>query len=163
MSECVTRSHTTRTKRSCSLLSSGRSVSWRHCEALDVSDEVDNPLVALGRIVCPALLDDPWPAGVAAGAGRPAGCAAGPAPAAAGGVGVLGSRTHRAGHGTIQPPASRAMIAGMGKAQDPGPGSRVDNPQDVEITGDLPMSLTTFVGRERELDEIGRASCRERV
>jgi predicted ATPase/DNA-binding CsgD family transcriptional regulator len=50
--------------------------------------------------------------------------------------------------------ASRAMIAGMGKAQDPGPGSRVDNPQDVEVTGDLPMSLTTFVGRERELDEL---------
>ena len=46
------------------------------------------------------------------------------------------------------------MIVGMGKAQDPGPGSRVDNPQDVEVTGDLPMSLTTFVGRERELDEL---------
>jgi predicted ATPase/DNA-binding CsgD family transcriptional regulator len=46
------------------------------------------------------------------------------------------------------------MIAGMGKAQPPGPGSRVDNPQDVEVTGDLPMSLTTFVGRERELDEL---------
>ena len=46
------------------------------------------------------------------------------------------------------------MIAGMGKAHDPGPGSRVDNPQDVEVTGDLPMSLTTFVGRERELDEL---------
>src|SRR5690242_19001049 len=43
---------------------------------------------------------------------------------------------------------------GMGKAQPPGPGSRVDNPQDVEVTGDLPMSLTTFVGRERELDEL---------
>jgi hypothetical protein len=48
----------------------------------------------------------------------------------------------------------RAMIAGMGKAQPPGPDSRVDNPQDVEVTGDLPMSLTTFVGRERELDEL---------
>jgi predicted ATPase/DNA-binding CsgD family transcriptional regulator len=46
------------------------------------------------------------------------------------------------------------MIAGMGKAPDPGPGSRVDNPQDVEVTGGLPMSLTTFVGRERELDEL---------
>ncbi len=42
----------------------------------------------------------------------------------------------------------------MGKAQDPGPGSRAGNPQDVEVTGDLPMSLTTFVGRERELDEL---------
>ena len=46
------------------------------------------------------------------------------------------------------------MIAGMGKAHDPGPGSRVDNPQDVEVTADLPMFLTTFVGRERELDEL---------
>jgi len=46
------------------------------------------------------------------------------------------------------------MIAGMGKAQPPGSDSRVDNPQDVEVTDDLPMSLTTFVGRERELDEL---------
>jgi hypothetical protein len=46
------------------------------------------------------------------------------------------------------------MMAGMGKAQPPGPGSRVDGQQDVEVTGDLPMSLTTFVGRERELDEL---------
>lgn len=46
------------------------------------------------------------------------------------------------------------MIAGMGKAQDPGPDSRVDNRQDVEVAGDLPMSLTTFVGREQELDEL---------
>src|SRR3984957_6215474 len=46
------------------------------------------------------------------------------------------------------------MIAGMGKAQDAGPGSRAGHPQDVEVTGDLPMSLTTFVGRERELDEL---------
>jgi len=53
------------------------------------------------------------------------------------------------------------MIVGMGKAQDPGPGSRVDNPQDVEVTGDLPMFLTTFVGRERELDEL-RSLFRER-
>jgi predicted ATPase len=42
----------------------------------------------------------------------------------------------------------------MGKAHDPGAGSRVDHPQDVEVTGDLPMSLTAFVGRERELDEL---------
>ena len=28
------------------------------------------------------------------------------------------------------------------------------NPRDVEVTGDLPMSLTAFVGRERELDEL---------
>ena len=46
------------------------------------------------------------------------------------------------------------MIVGMGKAQPPGSGSRVDNPQDVNVTGDLPMSLTTFVGRERELDQL---------
>ena len=46
------------------------------------------------------------------------------------------------------------MIVGMGKAQPPVPDSRVDNPQDVEVTGDLLMSLTTFVGRERELDEL---------
>ncbi len=32
--------------------------------------------------------------------------------------------------------------AGMGKAQDPGLGSRAGNPQDVEVTGDLPMPLT---------------------
>jgi predicted ATPase/DNA-binding CsgD family transcriptional regulator len=46
------------------------------------------------------------------------------------------------------------MMAGMGKAQGPGPGSRAGIPQDVEVAGDLPMSLTTFVGRERELDEL---------
>src|SRR5712671_7537956 len=72
----------------------------------------------------------------------------------AGGVVVPGSGTHRVGQGTIQPPASRAIIVGMGKAQPPGPDSRVDNRQDVEVTGDLPMSLTNFVGRERELDEL---------
>ena len=42
----------------------------------------------------------------------------------------------------------------MGKGQDFGPDSCVGNPQDVEVTGDLPMSLTTFIGRERELDEL---------
>jgi len=46
------------------------------------------------------------------------------------------------------------MIAGKGKAQGPGPGSRVDSPQDVGVSGDLPMSLTALVGRERELDEL---------
>jgi hypothetical protein len=55
---------------------------------------------------------------------------------------------------TIPPPAPRDMIAGMGQAPGSGPGSRAGNPQDVEVTGDLPMSLTTFVGRERELDEL---------
>ena len=42
----------------------------------------------------------------------------------------------------------------MGKTQEPGPDRLVDHPQDVEVTGALPMSLTTFVGRERELDEL---------
>ena len=42
----------------------------------------------------------------------------------------------------------------MGKTQGPGPCRRVDQPQDVEVTSVLPMSLTTFVGRERELDEL---------
>ena len=42
----------------------------------------------------------------------------------------------------------------MGKPQDPAPGSRADTPQDVEVTGTLPVSLTSFVGRERELDEL---------
>ncbi len=42
----------------------------------------------------------------------------------------------------------------MGKTQEPGPDRLVDHPQDVEVTGALPMSLTTFVGRERELDKI---------
>src|SRR5208282_40794 len=65
-----------------------------------------------------------------------------------------GSGSHRAGHGAIQPRALRAMIAGMPKAPDPGPDACVDDPQDVKVTGDLPMSLTTFVGRERELDEL---------
>jgi predicted ATPase/DNA-binding CsgD family transcriptional regulator len=46
------------------------------------------------------------------------------------------------------------MIVGMGKAQDPGPGSRVDHSQEVEVTCDLPMSLTAFVGREPELEEL---------
>jgi predicted ATPase len=39
-------------------------------------------------------------------------------------------------------------------ARDPGPGSRAGNPQDLEVTGNLPVSLTTFVGRGRELDEL---------
>jgi hypothetical protein len=37
---------------------SGRSVSWRYCKAFDVSDEVDNLLVALGCVVGRALLYD---------------------------------------------------------------------------------------------------------
>ena len=42
----------------------------------------------------------------------------------------------------------------MGKTEEPGPYRLVDHPQDVEVTGALPISLTTFVGRERELDEL---------
>ena len=42
----------------------------------------------------------------------------------------------------------------MGKTQDPGPGSRADEPLDGEVTRTLPMSLTSFVGRERELEEL---------
>ena len=37
---------------------SGRSVSRRHCEALDVSDEVEHPLIALNCLVGRAPLDD---------------------------------------------------------------------------------------------------------
>jgi predicted ATPase/DNA-binding CsgD family transcriptional regulator len=42
----------------------------------------------------------------------------------------------------------------MGKTQEPGSYRLVDHPQGVEVTGGLPVSLTTFVGRERELDEL---------
>jgi hypothetical protein len=49
---------------------------------------------------------------------------------------------------TIHRPAWRVMIAGLGKAQDPGRDSLVDHQQDVEVTGALPRSMTTFVGLE---------------
>ena len=42
----------------------------------------------------------------------------------------------------------------MGKTPDPGPGSRAGQPQDLGVIGNLPMPLTTFVGRERELAEL---------
>jgi predicted ATPase/DNA-binding NarL/FixJ family response regulator len=42
----------------------------------------------------------------------------------------------------------------MGKTQDAGPCSRADEPLDGNVTRTLPMSLTSFVGRERELDEL---------
>jgi predicted ATPase len=42
----------------------------------------------------------------------------------------------------------------MGKGRDAGRDSVVDNQPDVEVTGALPMSLTTFVGRDRELNEL---------
>ena len=46
------------------------------------------------------------------------------------------------------------MMADMRKAENPEPDSLADGPQDVAVAGTLPMSLTTFIGRERELDEI---------
>jgi hypothetical protein len=42
----------------------------------------------------------------------------------------------------------------MGKTQEPGPDRLVEHSQDVEVTGALPMPMTTFVGREQELEEI---------
>jgi predicted ATPase len=46
------------------------------------------------------------------------------------------------------------MIVRMGRAQNTGPDSPVDKPPDVQVTSALPTSLTTFVGRARELDEL---------
>jgi predicted ATPase/DNA-binding NarL/FixJ family response regulator len=46
------------------------------------------------------------------------------------------------------------MMAGMGKAEGLGPDFLDDGQQDVEVTGTLPMSMTTFVGRDQELGEI---------
>jgi predicted ATPase len=42
----------------------------------------------------------------------------------------------------------------MGKTQDPGSGSRADEALDAEVARTLPMPLSSFVGRERELDEL---------
>jgi predicted ATPase/DNA-binding NarL/FixJ family response regulator len=42
----------------------------------------------------------------------------------------------------------------MAKTQDAGPGSPADEALDGGITRTLPMSLSSFVGRERELDEL---------
>src|SRR6185369_2161627 len=44
-----------------------------------------------------------------------------------------------------------AMMAAMGKAEDLGPEFLDDGQQEVEVTGTLPMSMTTFVGRDLEL------------
>src|SRR5689334_12009475 len=46
------------------------------------------------------------------------------------------------------------MMAAMGKTEDLGPELLDDGQQDVEVTGTLPMSMTTFVGRDQELGEI---------
>jgi hypothetical protein len=53
-----------------------------------------------------------------------------------------------------QRPAWGAKIVSMGKGRDAGLGPVVDNQPHVEVTGALPMSLTTFVGRDRELNEL---------
>ena len=42
----------------------------------------------------------------------------------------------------------------MGEAQDAGPDAAGDHPQDVAAAGTLPRSMTAFIGRERELDEL---------
>jgi predicted ATPase/DNA-binding NarL/FixJ family response regulator len=42
----------------------------------------------------------------------------------------------------------------MGKTQDPGPGAGADEALAGEVTRTLPMPLSSFVGRERELDEL---------
>ena len=49
---------------------------------------------------------------------------------------------------------SAASIPGGGAVREPGPDRLADRPRDVEVTGALPISMTSFVGRERELDEI---------
>jgi hypothetical protein len=54
----------------------------------------------------------------------------------------------------MQRPAWGAKIVCMGNGQDAEPDSVVDSRPDAEVTGALPMSLTTFVGRDRELNEL---------
>jgi predicted ATPase/DNA-binding CsgD family transcriptional regulator len=46
------------------------------------------------------------------------------------------------------------MIVRMARAQNTGPDSPGDEPPDVRVAAALPTSLTTFVGRARELDEL---------
>src|SRR5690349_24331354 len=46
------------------------------------------------------------------------------------------------------------MMVGMEKAEGLGPHFLGDGRQDVEVTSTLPISMTTFVGRDHELDEI---------
>jgi len=45
-------------------------------------------------------------------------------------------------------------MAAMGKTEHLGPELLDDGQKDVEVTGTLPMSMTTFVGRDQELGEI---------
>jgi predicted ATPase/DNA-binding CsgD family transcriptional regulator len=46
------------------------------------------------------------------------------------------------------------MIIGMGTVQNIGPDSQDNEPPDVQVAGVLPASLTSFVGRSRELDQL---------
>jgi predicted ATPase/DNA-binding NarL/FixJ family response regulator len=46
------------------------------------------------------------------------------------------------------------MIIGMGTVQNIGPDSQGNEPPDVQVAGALPASLTSFVGRSRELDQL---------
>src|SRR5882724_648173 len=48
----------------------------------------------------------------------------------------------------------RAMMAGMGKVEDSRPDRPADSSQVAGVAGALPTSLTTFVGREGELNEL---------
>lgn len=49
---------------------------------------------------------------------------------------------------------SAASIPGGGAVREPGPDRLADQPRHVEVTGAPPISMSSFVGRERELDEI---------
>ena len=53
------------------------------------------------------------------------------------------------------------MIVRMGRARSAELDSPVEGQRDVQTTGAIPTSLTTFVGRVRELDEL-RSLFRER-
>ena len=46
------------------------------------------------------------------------------------------------------------MIARMGRSPHPALDSPPNKPSDLRVSGTLPASLTSFVGRERELDEL---------
>ena len=46
------------------------------------------------------------------------------------------------------------MIVRVGRAQKTGPDSPVDKRPDTHVTGALPASMTSFIGRSRELDEL---------
>src|ERR1700735_3594859 len=64
--------------------------------------------------------------------------------------------------GTGPPSLTRTAIcrckdlhpSGERSSPNPGPGSRADEPLDWDVPGTLPMSLTSFVGRDWELDQL---------